>query len=229
MSLNVNIHPSWKKILKEEFQKSYFQKLVVDLKTLKSEGKVIYPPGPLIFNAFNLTPYDQVRVVIIGQDPYHGPNQAMGLCFSVNQGIPVPASLKNVYKELAADIGFTNPEHGDLSNWAKQGVFMLNAVLTVEHKQAGSHRKLGWQQFTDKVIQKLSDQRTGLIFLLWGNYARSKSELIDKSKHHVLEAAHPSPLARGAYFGSRHFSKTNSLLKQEGLSPIHWQVPLKEI
>lgn len=224
MSLKVNIESSWLEVLRSEFEKAYFIKLVKDLKQEKNNGKIIYPPGPLIFNAFNKTPFHKVKVVIIGQDPYHGPGQAMGLCFSVSKGVRVPASLKNIYKEMANDIDFKIPNHGDLSTWAEQGVFMLNAVLTVEQKLAGSHKKLGWQQFTDAVIRTLSDQKKDVVFLLWGNYAKSKKDLIDSNRHHILEAAHPSPLARGAYFGSRHFSKTNSILQEHGHQPINWSI-----
>ena len=224
MSLKIDIESSWYEALSAEFDKEYFLELVSQLKTLKKQGKVIYPPGHQIFNAFNTTPFDNVKVVIIGQDPYHGPGQAMGLCFSVARDVAVPASLKNIYKEMVTDIGFSTPDHGHLTAWAQQGVFMLNAVLTVERQQAGSHKKLGWQKFTDAAIRVLSEQKEGLIFLLWGNYAKSKKELIDTSRHHVLEAAHPSPLARGAYFGSRHFSKTNTLLKKQGSTPIDWSL-----
>jgi uracil-DNA glycosylase len=224
MSLKVSIESSWREVLSQEFEKPYFLDLVHTLKALKKERKTIYPTGPQIFNAFNTTPFDQVKVVIIGQDPYHGPGQAMGLCFSVAKDVRVPASLKNIYKELADDIGFDIPNHGDLTAWAAQGVFMLNAVLTVEHQKAGSHKSLGWQQFTDAAITALSEQKKGLVFLLWGNYARSKKDLIDVTNHHVLEAAHPSPLARGAYFGSRHFSKTNNILLEQGVTPINWQI-----
>lgn len=171
-----------------------------------------------------MTPFDQVRVVILGQDPYHGPGQAMGLCFSVPKAIPIPASLKNIYKELHRDVGFSIPQHGDLSNWTTQGVFLLNSILTVEKNNAASHSKIGWQIFTDAVIKILSNERAGLIFLLWGNYARSKKDLIDLSKHTVLEAAHPSPLARDAFNGCRHFSKTNTILKNRGEIPINWSL-----
>ena len=222
MSINVTINDSWKEALQDEFGKNYFESLVLKLKSLKRAGTTFYPPGPLIFNAFNFTPFDEVKVVMIGQDPYHGPGQAMGLCFSVPRGIAVPASLKNIYKELATDVDMPIPSHGDLTNWAKQGVFMLNAVLTVEHKKAGSHQKLGWQDFTDAVIRNLSEKQNGLIFLLWGNFARSKKMLIDEMKHYVLEAAHPSPLARGAFFGCKHFSKTNELLIKQNKKPIDW-------
>jgi len=224
MAVNVQIESSWKEVLADEFAKPYFTELIHAIKAEKKAGKTIYPPGPLIFNAYNSTPFDQVKVVIIGQDPYHGPGQAMGLSFSVPKSQAVPASLKNIYKEMQTDIGAPISSHGDLSSWAEQGVLMLNAILTVRHKDAGSHRKLGWQQFTDETIRQLSLRKPHLVFLLWGNYARSKKELIDQSKHHVLEAAHPSPLARGAYFGSKHFSRTNELLQQAGLSPIKWEL-----
>lgn len=217
---DVNIEPSWKDLLKEEFAKPYFGQIVRELKEEKKSDQKIYPPGPLIFNAFNTTPVDMVRVVVIGQDPYHGPGEAMGLSFSVPEGVRVPPSLKNIYKELHNDIGFQIPAHGDLTPWAKQGVFLLNAILTVRHKNAGSHRKIGWHLFTDAVIEKLSQTKEGLVFLLWGNFARSKKVLIDENKHHVLEAAHPSPLAGGKFFGCKHFSKTNELLEE----PIDWQI-----
>ncbi len=224
MSRSVQIHPSWYSVLKEEFEKEYFESLIQQLKSMKRTGHRFYPPGPLIFNAFNTTPFEEVKVVILGQDPYHGPGQAMGLSFSVSRQVPVPASLKNIYKELNSDVGATIPQHGDLSSWAHQGVFLLNAVLTVEHKKAGSHRHLGWQQFTDAVIAQLSEQRSELVFLLWGNFARSKRDLIDAEKHLILEAAHPSPLARGAFFGCKHFSKTNEYLSATGQSTIQWQI-----
>ncbi len=188
------------------------------------KGKVIFPPGPLIFNAFNQTPFEDVKVVILGQDPYHRLHQAMGLCFSVSKKVAVPASLKNIYKELKADVGFQIPNHGDLTPWAGQGVFMLNSILTVEQSNAGSHSKIGWQLFTDAVIKKLSANRSGIVFLLWGNYARSKKVLIDTSRHTVLEAAHPSPLARNAFSGCQHFSKTNHILTHQGHPPINWSL-----
>ncbi len=225
MALNVSIGPSWKKMLAHEFEKPYFNDLVFELKSLKHRGKTIYPPGPLIFNAFNTTPVEDVKVVILGQDPYHRPGQAMGLSFSVPRSEPVPASLKNIYKELHDDIGINIPNHGDLTTWAKQGVFLLNAMLTVEQGQAGSHKNIGWQTFTDAVIKMLSNHREHLVFLLWGNFARSKRNLIDSAKHSVLEAAHPSPLARGAFFGCKHFSKTNDILRRNGLKEIDWALP----
>lgn len=218
----VKIEASWKAALSEEFGKPYFDEISRTLHQCKAEGKTVYPPGKLIFSAFELTPFPKVKVVILGQDPYHGPGEAMGLCFSVPKGIRVPPSLVNVYKELDRDIGFNHPGHGDLTAWAEQGVLLLNAMLTVEHKKAGSHKKIGWQSFTDAVIQKLSQERKGIVFLLWGNFAKSKKELIDSSKHHILEAAHPSPLARNAFNGCKHFSKTNEILRKNGEKEIAW-------
>jgi len=218
---NVQIEKSWKALLKDEFSKPYFLELIENLKSLKEQGKTIYPPGPLIFNAFKQVPVDQVKVVILGQDPYHNPGEAMGLSFSVPKGTRVPPSLKNIYKELNTDLGYTIPSHGDLTHWAEQGVFLLNAMLTVEHKSAGSHRKLGWQPFTDAVILKLSEKRKGLVFMLWGNFAKSKKSLIHPYNDHlILEAPHPSPLARGGFFGSKHFSQANHFLP----NPIDWQI-----
>ena len=219
----IKIEESWKKILHEEFQKPYFQEIISFLKTEKAKGINIYPPGPNIFQAFNSTPWDDVKLIIIGQDPYHNPGQAMGLSFSVPRGIKLPPSLKNIFREIKTDVGIELPDHGDLSSWAEQGVFLLNAMLTVEHKKAGSHKKIGWQSFTDRVIQILSEQKEGLVFLLWGNFAKNKKELIDGSKHLILEAAHPSPLARGAFFGSKHFSQSNEYLISKNKKPIDWQ------
>ncbi len=210
--------------LVEEFSKPYFAQIKQFLKREKSNGKTIFPPGPQIFQAFEKTHFDKVRVVILGQDPYHGPGQAMGLCFSVPKNVAIPASLKNIFKEIHRDVGLPIPNHGDLTSWTSQGVFLLNAILTVEKNVAGSHSKIGWQLFTDVVIQKLSAERKGLIFLLWGNYAKSKKALIDLSKHTVLEAAHPSPLARDAFKGCAHFSKVNSILVQQGEKPINWSL-----
>lgn len=221
---NVKIEKSWKAVLKDEFSQPYFQSLATFLKKTKQEGKVIYPPGSLIFNAFNTTPFEDVKVVILGQDPYHNPGEAMGLSFSVPRGKRIPPSLRNIYKELHTDLGIPIPSHGDLSKWAQQGVFLLNAMLTVEHKTAGSHKKIGWQSFTDAVIRTLSEQREGLVFMLWGGFAKKKNVLIDANKHLVLEAAHPSPLAGGAYFGSKHFSQANDYLKGQGKETIDWQV-----
>jgi uracil-DNA glycosylase len=220
----VKIEESWKAVLEQEFQQPYFQSIATFLKKEKAAGKKIYPPGSLIFNAFNTTPFDKVKVVILGQDPYHNPGEAMGLSFSVPKGVRVPPSLRNIYKELQSDLGIAPPNHGDLTAWATQGVFLLNAMLTVEHKTAGAHRKIGWQDFTDAVIRKLSEKREGLVFMLWGGFARKKKTLIDADKHLILEAAHPSPLAGGAYFGSAHFSKANEYLKSEGKNPIDWQI-----
>ena len=222
--VNVQIEASWKEQLKEEFDSPYFANIKQQLVLAKRAGKVIYPPGKLIFNAFDQTPFDQVRVIIIGQDPYHGPRQAMGLCFSVDRSVTIPASLRNIYKELHRDLGLPIPEHGDLSKWARQGVFLLNAVLTVQRGNAGSHRKIGWERFTNAVIQKLSTQRDGLIFLLWGNFAKSKKPLIDEMKHHVMEAVHPSPLAGNAFIGCSHFSRTNAILEERGEQQIDWSV-----
>ncbi len=221
---NVKIEPSWKAVLENEFEQPYFQAIAAFLRREKEAGKVIYPPGPLIFNAFDSTPFAQVKVIILGQDPYHNPGEAMGLSFSVPRGVATPPSLKNIYKELNADVGAPIPPHGDLSSWAKQGVFLLNAMLTVEHKQAQSHQHIGWQNFTDAVIRKLSEQREHLVFMLWGNFARKKAALIDASRHLILEAAHPSPLAGGAFFGCKHFSKANAYLEGHGLTAVEWIV-----
>jgi uracil-DNA glycosylase len=220
----VKIEPGWKSVLQKEFDLPYFEKLRDFLKSEIAKGKVIFPPGPQIFNAFNTTPFDKVKVVILGQDPYPTPGQAMGLSFSVPKGVNTPASLQNIYKELQTDLGIPIAKHGDLTNWANQGVFLLNAMLTVEKGQPLSHEKAGWQTFTDAVIRTLSDQREGLVFLLWGKFAQQKKVLIDEIKHHILEAAHPSPLARGAFFGCRHFSKTNELLTGMGQTPINWNL-----
>jgi len=220
--MDVKIEPSWKEALKDEFEKPYFAQIVEFLHQQKREGKVIYPPGPLIFNAFALTPFDKVKVVILGQDPYHNPGQAEGLSFSVPEGVQVPPSLVTVYKEMSNDLGVPVNRSGSLKDWARQGVFLLNAILTVQAGMAASHSRIGWQTFTDAVISTLSARRTGLVFLLWGNFARSKAPLIDTSCHTVLEAAHPSPLARGAFFGCRHFSRTNDILIRQGQEPIQW-------
>lgn len=220
--MEVSIEESWKKVLCEEFEKPYFASLVAYLHREKSEGKTIYPPGNLIFNAFRLTPFDKVRVIILGQDPYHGPSQAHGLSFSVPDGIALPPSLQNIYKEIESDLNIPRRKGGNLEEWAKQGVFLLNATLTVRAGEANSHANIGWQTFTDAVIKSISDRKESVVFLLWGNYARGKRDLIDSSKHLVLEAAHPSPLARGAFFGCRHFSKTNNYLLEKGFPPIAW-------
>jgi len=220
----IQIEESWKKVLGEEFEKDYMIKLRSFLQSEKDAGKVIYPPGTLIFNAFNHTPFDKVKVVIIGQDPYHGPNQAHGLSFSVQKGVAIPPSLRNIFKELSTDIpGFKIPDHGDLTKWADQGVLLLNATLTVRAGEPGSHQNKGWEKFTDVAIHKLAEQREGIIFLLWGKFAQSKAAFINTTKHHVLKAPHPSPLAQG-FIGCRHFSKTNEILAREGKTQIDWQV-----
>lgn len=219
---NVTIEESWKALLVEEFSKTYFDDLVSLLKQDKLSGKKIYPPGPLIFKAFELTPVSKLKAVIIGQDPYHNPDQAMGLCFSVPKSTKVPPSLKNIYKELQSDLEIPIRDHGDLTEWAKQGVLMLNAILTVEEKQPGSHRKYGWQTFTDSVIKTISLELSDVVFFLWGNYAKSKAVLIDDQKHLVLQAAHPSPLARFGFKGCRHFSKCNAYLADHHKTPIQW-------
>ena len=220
--MDVKIEESWKRVLAPEFEKPYFQELARQLHAEKQAGTVIYPPGPLIFNAFNLTPFDKVKVVILGQDPYHGPGQAEGLSFSVPHGVPLPPSLVNIYREIETDLGIQLHKDGSLRGWAEQGVFLLNAALTVRAGQPTSHSRIGWTEFTDAVIRTLSEQRQGLVFLLWGNFARSKRMLIDERRHTVLEAAHPSPLARGAFFGCRHFSRANQILLSEGLTSIDW-------
>jgi len=222
--MEVNIESSWKEALGEEFEKDYFSRLVQALHQEKSRGVKIFPPGGQIFKAFELTPLNNVKVVILGQDPYHGQGQAMGLSFSVPDNIPAPPSLKNIFKEIEADLGVKMSGKPNLEAWARQGVLLLNAVLTVRCGEAASHSGLGWQEFTDAVIKIISDNCSGVVFLLWGNYARTKAQLIDKSKHYVLEAAHPSPLARGAFFGCRHFSKTNELLTKQGKQAINWQL-----
>ena len=217
------IEKGWQVALMEEFASPYMAELNQFLLHEKSLGKRVYPPGPFIFKAFNETPWDTVRVVILGQDPYHGPGQAHGLCFSVPAGIPHPPSLKNIFKEIRNDLGMSIPVSGDLTPWARQGVLLLNATLTVVDGQAGAHQNKGWETFTDAVIQKLSSQKTGLVFLLWGRYARNKVALIDTSKHHVLEAAHPSPLsAHSGFLGCKHFSAANSFLISQGSAPIDW-------
>lgn len=222
----LQLDDSWKQVLDDEFEKDYMKNLKGFLINEKHQGKRIYPPGNLIFNAFNHTAFNDVKVIILGQDPYHGPDQAHGLSFSVQKGIAQPPSLKNIFKELKQDIpGFEIPIHGDLSKWADQGVLLLNATLTVQAGNPASHQNRGWEIFTDTIIRKLSECRSGLVFLLWGRFAQSKRDLIDVSKHHVLLAAHPSPFsANNGFFGCRHFSKTNSFLIQEGKTPIDWQI-----
>ncbi|NEU09498.1 uracil-DNA glycosylase [Flavihumibacter sp. R14] len=220
------LEPSWKEILINELQDDYMLELREFLKNEQKNGHIIYPPNRLIFNAFNHTPFDEVKIVILGQDPYHGQQQAHGLSFSVQNGVPVPPSLQNIFKELKRDIpGFHMPAHGDLTAWADQGVLLLNATLTVESSKPGSHQKRGWEKFTDKVIAELSRRRSGIVFMLWGKYAQSKAGLIDSSKHYILTAAHPSPLsAHNGFVGCRHFSKANEYLKNRGLTEINWQL-----
>lgn len=222
--MQVKIEPSWATVLQGEFEKPYFRKLSEFLHSEKASGKTIYPRGGDIFKAFSLTPFDKVKVVILGQDPYHNPGQAMGLSFSVPRGVQAPPSLKNIFKEIEDELGLKMSGSTDLSPWAEQGVLLLNSILTVEAYKAASHSRIGWEEFTDRVISFLSEHREGIIFLLWGNFARSKSALIDSSRHFVLEAAHPSPLARGAFFGCGHFSKTNEILLSQGKEPIDWRI-----
>lgn len=222
--MDVKIEQSWKEALEDEFEKPYFEDLVRFLHQEKAQGNTVYPPGKQIFRAFELTPVSSVKVVILGQDPYHGYGQAMGLSFSVPDGVPAPPSLKRIFREIQDDLGITMSGRPNLENWARQGVLLLNAILTVRAGEPTSHSKIGWTTFTDAVIRYISDNLDGIVFLLWGGYAKSKKALIDTSRHHVLEAAHPSPLARDAFFGCRHFSKTNAILIQEGKTPIDWQL-----
>lgn len=222
--IDPTIELSWKIKIQDQFNQPYF----ADLKEFLTEEKknfTIFPPGSLIFNAFNLTPFDQVKVVILGQDPYHDFGQAHGLCFSVMDGVPFPKSLINIFKELRDDVGFEIPMSGNLEKWARQGILLLNATLTVRAHQAGSHQNKGWETFTDQVIRNISNEKEGVVFLLWGNYARAKKVLIDSNKHFILETVHPSPLsAYNGFFGCKHFSKTNDILIQQGKTPIDWQL-----
>ncbi|MDD5213867.1 MAG: uracil-DNA glycosylase [Candidatus Gracilibacteria bacterium] len=223
--MEINIEASWLKVLEDEFSKDYFknikEKIISDIK----DGIQIYPPLPLIFNAFELTHFDDLKVVIIGQDPYHGENQAHGLSFSVLEGIRNPPSLKNIYKEIERDLGIKMSNSGNLESWGKQGVLLLNAVLTVQAGNPASHSKIGWENFTDAVIKTISDKKEGIIFILWGNFAKSKKSLIDEKKHYILESAHPSPLgAYKGFFGSKPFSKTNEILKKNGKKEIDWKI-----
>lgn len=220
---DVRIESGWKEALREEFLSEYFAKIKENLLAAKAR-EIVYPPGNLIFNAFNLTPFERVRAVILGQDPYHGAHQAMGLSFSVPRGVRIPPSLVNIYKEIKSDLGISEPESGDLSYWAKQGVLLLNASLSVGANRANSHSGFGWQAFTDAVIKILSARRQSLVFMLWGNFAKAKSALIDAQKHLILTAAHPSPLAGGAFFGCRHFSRCNEYLRAHGLGEIDWDL-----
>lgn len=225
--MSAALESGWLAVLKEEFEKDYMKTLKSFLLEEKESGKMVYPKGADIFNALNTTPFNQVKVVILGQDPYHGAGQAHGLSFSVQKGVAIPPSLKNIYKELETDIeGFKTPNHGNLMHWAEQGVLLLNATLTVRASEAGSHQNKGWEIFTDEIIKALSQKREHIIFLLWGKYAQQKASLIDEKKHYILIAAHPSPFsAYNGFFGSKHFSKTNQLLIQNNTTPIEWELP----
>ncbi len=219
----VQLEKSWQKVLQEEFEKDYMKQLKNFLLSEKQSGQSIYPPSDQIFAALDFTPFEKVKVVVIGQDPYHGTGQAHGLSFSVNKGTDIPPSLRNIYKELVTDVGITMPSHGYLKHWADQGVLLLNATLTVRANEAGSHQKKGWEIFTDEIIRQLSARRKDLVFLLWGNFAKSKKALI--TGHKILEAAHPSPLsAHNGFFNCKHFSQTNAFLVEKGMSPIDWQI-----
>lgn len=224
--MSAALEPGWLSVLENEFEKQYMKDLKAFLLQEKEAGFTVFPKGADIFNAFNLTPFDKVEVVIIGQDPYHGDGQAHGLSFSVKKGVTVPPSLKNIYKELETDIeGFKTPDHGNLTQWAEEGVLLLNATLTVRAHQAGSHQGKGWEAFTDQAISQLSEKKTGLVFLLWGKFAQNKSILIDEKKHTVIKSAHPSPFsAYNGFFGSRPFSKTNAALIANGKKPVNWQI-----
>ena len=221
--MNVKIEESWREHLAHEFEQPYFERLT-DFVRQEYRTGVCYPPAPLVFNAFNLCPFQRVKVVIIGQDPYHEPGQAHGLSFSVNEGVPFPPSLQNIFKEINNDLGTPIPTSGDLTRWARQGVLLLNATLTVRAHQAASHQRHGWEEFTDAAIRALSDHRDHLVFILWGGYARSKASLIDSTRHLILQSVHPSPLSanRGGWFGNHHFSQCNAYLKQWGEEPIAW-------
>ncbi|MVT11395.1 uracil-DNA glycosylase [Chitinophaga tropicalis] len=223
--MEVKIEESWKEILKDEFKKSYFEQVVMALKHEKAAGHTIYPPGNLIFNAFDKTPFDKVKVVLLGQDPYHGAGQAHGLCFSVQDGVKPPPSLVNIYKELQSDLGIPIPATGDLTKWADHGVLLLNAILSVRASEPASHSKIGWESFTDAVIRKVSELKKDVVFILWGRFAQDKQVLIDATRHHILKAAHPSPFsADKGFFGCRHFSKTNELLAKAGIEPVDWRL-----
>jgi uracil-DNA glycosylase len=224
-AMDVKIDTSWKEILKDEFNKPYFAQIVLHLKTERSQGKIIYPPGQFIFNAFNTTHFDKIKVVILGQDPYHGPGQAHGLCFSVQNGVPLPPSLINIFKELHDDTGVEIPTNGNLTKWAEHGVFLLNASLTVRAGEPMSHAKIGWAEFTDTVIKRISDKKVHVVFMLWGKFAQEKRVLIDETKHLILRSVHPSPLsASGGFFGCKHFSKANDWLVRKGIDPVDWSL-----
>ena len=226
----IKLDPSWKARVGAQFEQPPMRALAAFLRAEKQAGKVIYPPGPRIFAAFEATPFDAVKVVILGQDPYHGPNQAHGLCFSVQPGVPPPPSLENIFKEIERDLGIPRPDHGCLTAWAHQGVLLLNCVLSVERGLAGSHQGKGWEGFTDACIDALDREREGLVFLLWGSYAQAKGKLIDTRRHRVLEAPHPSPLsAHRGFIGCGHFSRTNAYLREHGQAPIDWRLPAREL
>jgi uracil-DNA glycosylase len=221
--MNVKLEPSWKNALSHEFEKPYFTELSATIRNAYLGDEPVYPPPQLVFNAFTLCPFDQVKVVILGQDPYHGPHQAHGLSFSVRDNVAIPPSLRNIYTELSADLGVAPRTSGNLTHWAEQGVLLLNATLTVVGGKAGSHQGLGWERFTDTVVKKLSDEKEHLVFILWGKYAQEKGAVIDSSKHLIIRSAHPSPLsAHNGFFGSKPFSKTNAYLQKQGETPIQW-------
>lgn len=223
---DVRLHDSWKVLLSPEFEQDYMKKLRAFLLKQKQDGRMIYPPGAQIFNALDQTTFENVKVVVLGQDPYHGPGQAHGLCFSVSAGVPKPPSLQNIFKEIEKDLGIVSSKNGCLLAWAQQGVLLLNAVLTVEHAQAGSHQGKGWELFTDRIVSLLNEQREHLVFMLWGSYAQKKGAIIDRHRHLVLESPHPSPLsAHRGFFGNKHFSSANRYLTEQGKSPINWQLP----
>ena len=223
----IKLHSSWLDVVGGEFDLPYMAQLKEFLQQEKRQRKIIYPPGNLIFNALNTTHFDDVKVVIIGQDPYHGPNQAHGLCFSVMPGVPIPPSLRNIYQELRTDLDIPSPAHGYLQSWAEHGVLLLNATLTVERGKAGAHQGKGWETFTDAVIRAINDRRRDVVFLLWGSYAQQKGEVIDNNKHLVLKAPHPSPFsANRGFFGCKHFSRTNQYLQSQGLQAVNWRLPM---
>lgn len=220
---DMHLDAEWKTLLSDELNAPYFEQIHTYLRRCRNDGQLIFPPESEVFNAFNYTSFSQLKVVVIGQDPYHGQGQAHGLCFSVKKAVEMPPSLLNIFKELQSDLSLPRPAHGNLTSWAKQGVLLLNAVLTVRANEAASHQQIGWQRFTDSVIRIISDKHQGIIFLLWGRFAHSKEVLIDANKHFILKAAHPSPLsAFNGFFGCRHFSKTNEILKSIGREPINW-------
>lgn len=224
--MQARLHESWLAVLGDELEQPHMQQLRAFLVSEVAAGRRFYPPADRVFNALALTPFDAVRVVILGQDPYHGAGQAMGLCFSVPSGVPLPPSLRNIYEELARDVGIRRPTTGDLTPWAERGVLLLNAVLTVSPGKPASHAGRGWEQFTDRAIRELSERRDGIVFLLWGRYAQTKGTIVDTTRHHVLQAAHPSPYsASSGYFGCCHFSKANALLEAAGGAPVDWRLP----